>query len=287
MTRVILAPGHPHLVFCDAMLRSRKWCFTINNPTEWDEGDIQRLRESASYVIVGKETGESGTPHFQGFCYFKERKSLQQVKAFITRAHLEPARGTNEQAADYCRKDGDWREWGDLPCGPQGQKNKWKEVLQLARAGKVEEIEDKFPAIFLRYHSKLLGLFRPELPLILDELQNEWWYGETGTGKSRELWRQYPNHFQKSLNKWWDGYNNEEVVAIEEWSPKNDVTSSFLKIWADRYPFTGEIKGGTLQKIRPKKIIVLSNYTIEDCFYLSNDLGPIKRRFKIKQFISL
>lgn len=269
------------------MSRSRKWCFTINNPTEWDDGDIQRLREGAKYVIVGKEKGEAGTPHYQGFCYFQEKKSFSQVKAYITRAHLEPARGTNQQAADYCRKDGDFQEWGDMPSGPQGQNNKWKTVLQLARAGNIQEIEDQFPAIFIRYHSKLMGLFRPETPIILDELQNEWWYGATGTGKSKELWRLYPNHYQKSLNKWWDGYTNEETVAIEEWSPKNDVTSSFLKIWADRYPFSAEIKGGTLQKIRPKRIIVLSNFTVDDCFFLSNNLEPIKRRFKMKHFITL
>lgn len=76
-------------------------------------------------------------------------------------------------------------------------------------------------------------------------------------------------------------------MAIEEWSPKNECTSSQLKIWADRYPFCAEIKGGTLQKIRPLKIIVLSNYSIDECFENSQDLEPIKRRFKVKQFLTL
>lgn len=269
------------------MSRSRKYCFTINNPTEWDDGELTKLREMCQYLIVGKETGEAGTPHLQCFVYFKEKKSFSQIKAIVTRAHIEQARGTCEQNINYCRKDGNWEEWGDVPSGPQGQNNKWKTIIQLARAGEMQKIEDEFPAIFIRYHSKLLGLFRPESPIILSELQNEWWYGETGTGKSRDLWNLFPKHYQKSLNKWWDGYQNEDVVAIEEWSPKNDITSSFLKIWADRYPFSAEIKGGTLQKIRPKKIIVLSNYTIDDCFFLSNDLEPIRRRFKVKHYVSL
>lgn len=267
--------------------RARGYCWTINNPTSWDDADIERLAESAQYTCYGKETGEEGTPHYQGYCYFKEKKSFNYVKNLIPRAHIERQRGTFDQAIDYTKKDGDWKEWGNRPRGPSGQGQVWKHVLQLARAGKLDEIEDQYPAVFLRYHAKLLGLHKPERPVILDTLENEWWYGSTGTGKSKELWERWPNHYQKSLNKWWDGYNNEETVAIEEWAPKNEVTASFLKIWSDRYPFTAEVKGGTLQKIRPRRIIVLSNYKIEDCFSNEEDLLPIKRRFKVKHFVSL
>lgn len=267
--------------------RSRGWCFTINNPNGWDEADIANVVKIAKYVIRGKEVGEEGTPHWQGYLYFQQPKTFTAVRQLLPRAHIEKQRGSFEQAIEYCQKDNDFEEWGDKPSGPTGQKNKWKEVLQLARQGKMEEIEDKFPAIFLRYHAKLLGLHKPERPLILTTLENEWWYGATGTGKSSTLWRLYPGHYSKSLNKWWDGYSGEETVAIEEWSPKNECTSSQLKIWADRYPFTAEVKGGTLQKIRPLRIIVLSNYTIDECFPNSQDLDPIKRRFKQKQFISL
>lgn len=267
--------------------RKRGWCFTINNPTGWDDIDIGNLVLASEYVCRGKETGSEGTFHYQGFVYFKEKKSFTYVAGLIPRAHLEFQRGSFKQAIEYCQKDGDWEEWGNRPSGPGGQADKWKDVLRLARAGNLQEIEDKHPAIFLRYHSKLCGLFRPERPIILETLVNEWWYGETGTGKSKELWERFPGHYQKSLNKWWDGYQNQEVVAIEEWSPKNEITSSFLKIWADRYPFQAEIKGSTLQKIRPLKIIVLSNYSIDECFPNSQDLGPIKRRFKVKHFVTL
>lgn len=264
--------------------RSRGFCWTLNNPNSWDEADLERLIESSQYTCYGKEVGENGTPHWQGFSYFKERKSFRQVKELLPRAHIEAQRGTCEQAITYCEKDGDFKEWGTRPRGPSGQKSQWKAVLELARAGKLEEIEDKFPSIFLRYHSKLLGLHRPERPLVLQTLDNEWWWGETGTGKSKALWEKYPKHYQKPLNKWWDGYNNEDVVAIEEWSPKHEVTASALKIWADRYPFCAEVKGGTLQKIRPKKIIVLSNYKPDECFTNEADLLPIRRRFKVVEF---
>jgi len=74
-------------------------------------------------------------------------------------------------------------------------------------------------------------------------------------------------------------------VAIEEWSP--DVVPQLiqkLKKWADHNPFNGEIKGGTLIDIRPEKIIVLSNYTIEQCFPRQEDYLPLSRRFKVINF---
>jgi len=267
--------------------KSRGWCFTVNNYTGWDTADLERLIAEAQYVCKGNEIGETGTPHWQGYCYFTNKKSLRQMRILLPRAHFEAQRGTFDQAIDYTKKDGDWQEWGNRPSGPQGQGNKWKEIIAYARAGNIQKIEEEYPDIYFRYHSKLLGLYRPERPIILETLENEWWYGTTGTGKSKELWRLYPKHYQKSLNKWWCGYEYQDIVAIEEWSPKNDVTASFLKIWCDRYPFNAEIKGGTLQQIRPKKIIILSNYTIDECFANTQDLEPIKRRFKCKHFVTL
>jgi len=125
----------------------------------------------------------------------------------------------------------------------------------------------------------------PSTEVIEGEIANEWWYGETGTGKSKLAWDKYGKIcFQKMLNKWWDGYDAHPVVIIEEWSPKNEVTASSLKIWADRYPFTAQIKGGVLQKIRPLKIIVLSNYRLSDCFPDHRDAEPLQRRFKEIRF---
>ena len=49
--------------------RSRGWCFTLNNYNEEEEVRALALPEEVSYGVVGKEVGESGTPHFQGYLY--------------------------------------------------------------------------------------------------------------------------------------------------------------------------------------------------------------------------
>lgn len=267
--------------------RSRGWVFTINNPTGWDDADLERLRQQSSYLIWGKETGEGGTFHYQGYVRFKNAKSFSRIKTFLPRAHIERQRGSCSQAIEYCEKDGDVTEHGERPVdGPaQSTTNRWKELIDLAREGKLQEIEEKHPYAFFMYSKRIESLRRRDRAILDGEQLHEWWVGPTGTGKSRTLWEKYPDHYQKELNKWWDGYDNQEVVAIEEMDPEaGKYLGRFVKIWADRYPFSPEIKGGRLDKIRPKKIIILSNYTIEECFERANDRLPILRRFKVHHF---
>lgn len=263
--------------------RSKGWCFTINNPTDEDDRAVARLPTHSDYGIAGRETGEGGTAHYQGYVRFTYQTSLSRVKALLPRAHIEAQRGAIHQAIDYCKKDGDFTTWGVIPEKKRDGKERWRFILERAERGDLQSIRDEYPGEYFRYIDRIRS-FRKRIGTVLDVLENEWWYGPTGTGKSRKLWEDHPGHYGKPLNKWWDGYEDEEVVAVEEWAPKNDMTASSLKIWADRYPFNAEIKGGTLKKIRPKKIIVTSNYTMEQCFERTEDLLPIKRRFKALYF---
>jgi len=269
-------------------MTSRGYCFTTNNPLEVDITDIEKCQEhdSFKYLIYGEEVGENGTAHYQGYIHFNQPVRFSAIKKLLPRSHIEKRRGTTAEAITYCKKDGIYREFGSEPqSSGDSTRNKWKQIILWAEEGDMDSIKEANPAVYLRYMQALRGLRIPK-PVILSELDHEWWYGRTGTGKSRRLWAEYPEHYQKELNKWWCGYNYEKVVAIEEWSPKNECTGSMLKIWADRYPFTAQVKGGSIKKIRPDKIIILSNYTIKECFPNSQDHEPLLRRFKCIEFKS-
>ena len=85
----------------------------------------------------------------------------------------------------------------------------------------------------------------------------------------------------KKKNKWWCNYTGQDTVVIEEADPKNmEHLADRLKVWADRYPFPGEIKGGRIEDPTTQGHCN-SNYTPEECFPNSNDLEPILRRFKV------
>lgn len=157
----------------------------------------------------------------------------------------------------------------------------WDNTRRDAEGGNFEAIRSDH---YVRYYSTIRRI-RIERPVNLETLegpfQNQWFYGPPGTGKSRKAREENPKAFIKPINKWWDGYDNEDVVIIDEWEPENRL-GFLLKVWADRYPFVGECKGGS-RRMRPRKIIVTSNYKIEECFNRVDTLA-VARRFIVVNF---
>lgn len=54
-----------------------------------------------------------------------------------------------------------------------------------------------------------------------------------------------------------------------------------LKKWCNQKPFMLENKYGVMRNIRPKHIIVTSNYTIEEIWTKSKEREALLRRFTI------
>ena len=120
--------------------RARAWCFTINNPTSPTLPEID-----CRYLVYGRETGESGTPHLQGLIVFKNAKKFSQLKKQLPTAHLEVKRGTFKEASDYCKKDGDFTEIGELPDDPtekgRKEKRRYEELWEQCKTGNIEDMD--------------------------------------------------------------------------------------------------------------------------------------------------
>lgn len=103
----------------------RRWCYTINNPSESDVAAVENFfdhNSSVIYHVYGREVGSNGTPHIQGFFCLNRTNRLSWCAAHISsRAHFEQARGTSTQASDYCKKDGDFVEHGVCPSETRNQ----------------------------------------------------------------------------------------------------------------------------------------------------------------------
>lgn len=270
-------------------MTSRRWVFTINNPTLEDSLQCSAFLEDESlvkYAVLGREVGESGTHHFQGFVVLRSPQRQRWVLRHLGgRAFLEKARGTSKEASDYCKKGSDFDEWGACPADTRYTREQslqlWAEVRQAAAEGRFEDIRDD---VYIRFRQALRGIWEENLHATncIDELDNIWIYGATGIGKSRWAFQHYPDAYRKPLNKWWDHYTNEEVVLIEDIDPTHSKwIGAYLKIWSDHYPFISERKGGSRQ-IRPKKIIVTSNYLPTQVFSDPGIYNPILRRFAVK-----
>lgn len=155
-----------------------RWCFTINNPTQADRDHVAGLgiNPLRKYLVVGREQGQSGTPHLQGFVVFTRALTRTRVSSLLPRAHLQPTRGTSKQAADYCKKDGDFDEYGDCPLnkGANGLLDAFYEwgkdfIASNGRAPTSPEVAREHPTVYLRYN-RCVKLFEAQAPI--PELRN-------------------------------------------------------------------------------------------------------------------
>lgn len=89
--------------------RGRGWCFTLNNYSDEEyENIVQYGHNNTEKFIVGKEVGAKGTPHLQGYMYFKHPQQFKRIKSINERAHWEKAKGNVDQNFKYCSKGGDF-----------------------------------------------------------------------------------------------------------------------------------------------------------------------------------
>lgn len=154
-------------------MQSRRWVFTLNNPSQEEQDKIVEYATNCKYLIYGREQGASGTPHLQGFLINTSPTRRSAISAATTtRMHLEKARGTSVQARDYCKKDGDYEEFGSFPenHGKRTDIERFKQYVEEAEfSPSVRDIARNFPALYARSGRRLLELvehLRP-LPVLL------------------------------------------------------------------------------------------------------------------------
>ena len=264
-------------------MNSRAWCFTLNNYTEEDVNLFRELE--CTYLVCGREVApQTGMKHLQGYVYFKNARKLGGMKLIHRNCHWEVSKGTAEQNRIYCTKENDYFETGIQPMSQKRkgevEQDRWGIAWKKAKEGNIEDID---PDIKFRFYKTCKDIARDHMTKAsdLEELTNYWIYGPPGVGKSRLARQDYPNAYFKCANKWWDGYQGEESVIIDDFELDHKCLGHYIKIWADRYSFIAEYKGGSMH-IRPKNLIITSNYSIDQVFASDPTMAQaIKRRFRV------
>lgn len=265
-------------------VRSRDWCFTVNNYTDVDYQVCSDLSVISQYLIFGKEVASTGTKHLQGYIYFKDAKSFSKMQKLLpSGTHIEKAKGTPQQASDYCKKEGDYYESGELP-QVSGKRNDLDVVRNIVKeGGKMRDVVDvatsyqsvKMAEQLFKYKEKP-RTWKPEV---------YWYYGATGTGKTKCAYEILGEdcYTAMSTGKWWEGYDAHDNVLID------DMRKDFMKFHEllrllDRYAMKIETKGGSRQFLA-KKIIITSCYHPKDLFDTREDVMQLIRRIDhIKEF---
>lgn len=269
-------------------LRSRAWCFTINNYTQDQIEQLKSLTTKSKgaprYLIFGKEIAPTtGTPHLQGYIYRDSQYKWSQLMRVTNFSWLKPAKGTAIDNEKYCTKDADFFEFGDMPT--QGERTDVTTVTEMVRNGST--MRDIIP------HATSLQTVRmAEIALKYFEPKRNWntvivWlYGKSGCGKTRMAASLTDDpYYCMETSKWLDGYDAHKHIIIDDYRLNFSLFSTLLRL-LDRYPMTVETKGGTRQFV-PRLIFVTSPQSPLDMWAnrTPEDLFQLNRRIEIQQEI--
>lgn len=183
---------------------------------------------------------------------------------------VQVARGSAIENYNYCTKgdgrvEGPW-ELGECPFNKEGGKKLLKQACDWVRAGlAIETMPQEMDTVRIM-HSKGLRQFKQDLDRAkrpryrkLDVLVL---WGKTGLGKTRFAYENYDLDQIYKLTEpegklWWDGYNGQEVLLIDDFS--GWIKYRFLLNVLDVYPLDLEVKGGFVSA-NYTKVIITSNF---------------------------
>lgn len=216
----------------------------------------------------------------QGYVRFSVPVGVSKLQIAMPGVHAEGARGTEEQCEAYCSKE-DSRIEGPFVFGESSRPGRRRdlEVIKerVLRTGRVDaETIEQCSYQDLRFAELLVKHSKAKRNWEMNVL---WFHGGTGTGKTRTAFEMYPNAWMSSRNlKWWDGYDGEEDVIVDDFRRDFCTFHELLRI-LDRYPYRVEVKGSSVPLLA--KNIVITCPWAPDVLYQGRsveDVGQLMRR---------
>lgn len=265
------------------MSKSRSWCFTLNNYTDREEARIKAVE--CRYIVFGHEVGEQGTSHLQGYLYFENALSFKSASTKLgSRCHLEVAKGSAQQNRDYCTKDGDFFEYGQIPS--PGSRSDIREVKDMVMNGGTMMDVIKVATSYQSLRTAELLLKYVPCDKGYHEKKVYWFHGPTGTGKTRsamdmagdsDIWISGKNL------QWWEGYYGQKFVIIDDFRGDFCTFHELLRI-LDGYSYRVQVKGSSCW-LRADTIVITSPYHPKDVYSTIEDVTQLIRRIsEIREF---
>lgn len=264
--------------------KSRGFCYTLNNYNQKEVEILENLE--CEYHIMGYEKGEKGTPHIQGYFYFKNARSFRATMKILTRWKLFIAKGSAEENFNYCSKQGEYKEFGKIP--KQGERSDLKKITDEILEGKqVNTIAIDNPNLYHQYGRTLNKIedLRMRQQYRTEMTEGIWYYGPTGVGKSHRALKDYTpetHYIIPEDNGWWDAYTQQETVVINDF--RGQIRYGEMLQMVDKWPYFVKRRGREPLPFTSKKVIITSSLPPDETYYNRNAEDKIEqllRRFKV------
>lgn len=217
--------------------------------TAWSKRDLEPLIDLSKYIIYGKEIcPETHRLHYQGYMQLHNKLRLRTLVKLVPGPHYEPQMGTVQQAIDYCKKDNDFTEHGEVTLPKQ--RTDLKLASKFCKENTMKDFAEEYPTEFIRYNKGFTNLKQ-----LFPSQERNWpmdvrcYWGPTRTGKTRKVYDDFDTTDiykvpQSKTNVWFTPkYQGQTVCLFDDFDPSTMSIQYFLNI-TDRYPMEVEIKGG-------------------------------------------
>lgn len=264
-------------------MESRSICFTS---FDCDKIAIcEKLRQlKVSYFVIGLEICPTTQKrHLQGYAQFHKKWTLKKIGSVLG-CHCEVPKASVQENITYCKKDGNFLEEGTARGISKASSNKerWTEILHLAKSGQIKEIEEKYPSAAI-LHKKTLDLIRDEHIAAEHHPDRRcvWIWGKSGVGKTRWAHEnfKFEDIFTLSDTDGWDLYRQERVAILDEADSSLGANWKKLLRWADRYPVRARRLYGIVAL--NYEILIITSMKPPCQIFNEEALAAIERRFII------
>lgn len=269
--------------------QKRNWCFTLNNYCEEDICKLDKI--DCKYMVYGFEIGKNETPHLQGYLQLKKKLRMKGLKKMIdiNKIHLEKQKGTVDEAANYCKKDKNFKERGKKSV--QGERTDLEDTKDEILEGKlkIDDILENDPMMYHQYGRTLEKIeelyYKKKANKKFIERDCIWIFGETGCGKTKSVYDEHDmNDIYKHKNDkgWWDLYDNQKVCLMDDF--RGNIEYGELLKLTDRYPESVIRRNKCPKPFTSEKIVITSSvgpWEVYKNLSKNDKLEQLYRRFKI------